>query len=282
MFIVLCVWLPVAVSAKPAAVCDESARNIAEALVKHRGRLVVLGETHGTREVPALVGELVCHLSEHGRVLVGLEIPRWLNEDIVAFVDGRIGSEVLLVAEYWQTAIQDGRQSRAMLHLLRRLGEVAAMDREVETRGFDDAEMFFEGERAPEHTRDELMARNVLRYRGEIAHDFVLVLAGKFHAGRFSSPEPSMATLLPKRETLTVDIQFLRGDAWNCRGRKCGIHAFPSREGTSPLLRLNGTSSGPFDATIMLAEASASPPAVGERAGAKSHAKPYADELVAQ
>ena len=273
MFIVLCVWLPVAVSAKPAAVCDESARNIAEAFVKHRGRLVVLGETHGTREVPVLVGELACHLSEHGRVLVGLEIPRWLNGDIGAFVDGRIGPDLLLADEYWQRAVQDGRQSRGMLGLLRRLGEVAAMGREVETRGFDDAEMFFEGEPAPEHTRDELMARNVLRYRGEIAHDFVLVLAGKFHAGRFSSPEPSMATLLPKRETLTVDIQFLRGDAWNCRGRKCGIHAFPSREGTSPLLRLNGTSSGPFDATIMLAEASASPPAVGERGG-EAGAKP--------
>ena len=126
------------------------------------------------------------------------------------------------------------------------------------------------------------MARNVLRYRGEIAHDFVLVLAGKFHAGRISSSGPSMATLLPERETLTVDIQFLRGDAWNCRGRKCGIHAFPSREGTSPLLRLNGTSSGPFDAAIVLPEATASPPAVGERTGAESHAKPYADELVEQ
>ena len=282
MFIVLCVWLPVELSAKPAPVCDESARQIAEELGKYRGRLVVLGETHGTQEVPALVGELACHLSEHGRVLVGLEIPRWLNEDIVAFVDGRIGSEVLLADEYWQREIQDGRQSRGMLDLLRRLGEVAAMDRKVETRGFDDAEMFFEGERAPEHTRDELMARNVLRYRGEIAHDFVLVLVGNFHARRSSSPEPSMATLLPERETLTVDVQFLGGDAWNCRGRKCGTHALPSREGTSPLLRLNWISSGPYDATIMLPEATASPPAVGERTGAESHAKPYADELVAQ
>ncbi len=173
MFIVLCVWLSVEVSAKPAPVCDESARHIAEELVKYRGRLIVLGETHGIREVPVLVGELACHLSEHGRVLVGLEIPRWLNGDIGAFVDGRIGPDLLLADEYWQREIQDGRQSRGMLGLLRRLGEVAAMGREVEIRGFDDAEMFFEGERSPEHTRDELMARNVLRYRGEIAHDFM-------------------------------------------------------------------------------------------------------------
>ena len=250
--------------------------------MKYRGRLVVLGEIHGTREVPALVGELACHLSEHGRVLVGLEIPRWLNEDIGAFVDGRIGPDLLLADEYWRTAIRDGRQSRGMLNLLRRLGEVAAMGREVETRGFDDAVMVFEGERAPEHTRDELMARNLLRYRGEVAYDFVLVLVGNLHARRTSSPGPSMATLLPERETLTVDIQFLRGDAWNCRGRKCGTHALPSREETGPLLRLNGISSGPYDAMIVLPEATASPPAVGERTGAEPRAKPYADELVAE
>ena len=83
-----------------------------------------------------------------------------------------------------------------------------------------------------------------------------------------------MATLLPKRETLTVDIQFLRGDAWNCRGHKCGIHALPSREGTRPLLRLNGTPSGPYDATIVLPEGTASPPAVGERTGAERRVKP--------
>ncbi len=85
-------------------------------------------------------------------MLIGLEIPRWLNEDIGAFVDGRIGPDLLLVDEYWQREIQDGRQSRGMLDLLRRLGEVVAMDRKVETRGFDDAEMFLSGHRSTRAT----------------------------------------------------------------------------------------------------------------------------------
>ena len=203
-------------------------------------------------------------------MLVGLEIPRWLNEDI--------GPDLLLADEYWQREIQDGRQSRGMLDLLRRLGEVAAMGGEVEVRGFDDVVMVFQDEPVPEHTRDELMARNVLRYPGETAYDFVLVLVGNFHARRSSSPEPSMATLLPERETLTVDVQFLRGDAWNCIGRKCGTHALPGREGTGPLLRLNGISSGPYDAMIVLPKATSSPPAVGGGAGTERRAKPNADE----
>lgn len=276
VFFSLCVSLSVAVFAESAPICDESARHIAEELVKHRGRIVVLGEIHGTREVPELVGELACHLSEHGQVLVGLEVPRWLTEDIEAFVDGEVGSQALLADEYWQSAIQDGRQSRGMLNLLRRIGEVAATGRQVVARGFDDAVMVFEGEPPPEHTRDELMARNVLRYRSESASDFVLVLVGNHHARRSSSPGPSMATLLPESETLTVDVRFLRGDAWNCRDRKCGVHALPSRDRTSPLLRLKTISSGPYAATIVLPEATASPPAAGESAA--SRATPHLDE----
>ena len=269
LLIGLCPMWPVAVFAQPAPICDESIERLAGELAEYRGRLVVLGETHGTREVPALVGELACHLSRHGTVLVGLELPYWLNETIAAFVDGRIGEEALLVDDYWRTPIQDGRQSRAMLNLLRRLGEVAGIGRGIVVKGFDDAIVVFEGEREPKHTRDELMTRHVVRYRSETAHDFALVVVGNSHAQRSSLPEPTLGNLLPKDETLTINVQSLRGNAGNCRGRKCGTHAFPNQDVAEPVLRLNRVSYGPYDARIVLREGTASLPAVSEETGAQ-------------
>ncbi|RPD88626.1 hypothetical protein [Luteimonas sp. 100069] len=52
-------------------------RDAVETLLRESGehRLVVLGEMHGTREVPLLASDLVEHWSRTGPVLLALEIP---------------------------------------------------------------------------------------------------------------------------------------------------------------------------------------------------------------
>ena len=254
-----------AFAADSVTTCGDASAEVAQALRRYRGRVIVLGETHGTREVPALVAELACHLSDGARVLVGIELPHWLNENIAAFVGGRIGDETFLADDYWRSPMQDGRQSRAMVEMLRHLRGITAGGRQIDVLGFDDAEVYFEGKSAPQATRDELMASNVLRFQREGAYDFVLTLVGSAHARRAVPPSRTMADHLPRDETLTVAIGFLRGgEAWTCGSGRCGIGPVPSR-GDRPVLRLTRLEQGPYDAELVLPEATASPPATEVR-----------------
>ena len=257
--------LDVAFAADSVPVCGDASAEVAQALRRYRGRVIVLGETHGTREVPALIAELACHLSDGARVLVGIELPHWLNENIAAFVRGRIGAGTFLADDYWRPPMQDGRQSRAMIEMLRRLRGITAGGRQIDVLGFDDAEVYFEGKSAPQATRDELMASNVLRFRREGAYDFVLTLVGSAHARRVAPPSRTMVDHLPRDETLTVAISFLRGgEAWTCAYGRCGIGPVP-RRGERPVHRLTRLKRGPFDAELVLPEATASPPATEAR-----------------
>ena len=94
-----CLLTPTETVAATGIECAEAALSTANSLRKQRGRVVVLGETHGTQEAPALVGDLACHLADDGRVLVGIEMPRWLDKDVAAFVARELDEIGLTTAE---------------------------------------------------------------------------------------------------------------------------------------------------------------------------------------
>ncbi|MCY4011179.1 MAG: hypothetical protein OXG82_00545 [Gammaproteobacteria bacterium] len=281
-----CLLTPTGTAAGKDLECVEAVLPTADSLRRQRGRVVVFGETHGTQESPALVGDLACHLAVDGRVLVGIELPRWLDEDIAAFVAGELDVATLTTAErpvmradgsplagseqQWWQETRDGRSSRAMLGLLTRVRELVRSGLEVETVAFDDASLWFEGEEEPANTREELMATNVARKWGAGDFDYALMLTGGFHARR--SPEGRRRTMvdwLPADDVFSVHIRFRRGAAWTCRLSRegalpanCGAHALPETLGDGPLLTLTPLPSADFDAEILLPAANPSPPAV--------------------
>ena len=82
------------------------------------GRVVVVGEIHGTREVPEVAGDLVCHaLRSKLKVVVGFELTDSFRTDLDAFL-GSSGSDAdrsaLISGSVWQRSYQDGRTSRAV------------------------------------------------------------------------------------------------------------------------------------------------------------------------
>ena len=274
-------------TADPGVACAEPGRSIAASL---RGRgIVVFGETHGTQESPALVADLACHLAAHGRVLVGMEIPRWLNRDLAAFIDGDLDAKTLVTAarptemldgtplqgseQKWWHVLRDGRTGYAMLDLLTRVRELVTGGREIDVFAFDDAEMWFEGEDAPAYTRDELMARNVARELDARAYKHVLILAGGSHAQRSSNGRKrTMVDWLAASDVFSVRVRFKGGMAWNCPWRPaaanalpgdCGVHSLPDLPEDTPLARLSAVQSGSFDAEIVLPKATPSPPVGG-------------------
>jgi hypothetical protein len=74
------------------------------------GKTLVLGEIHGTREVPAFVASAVCQAVYTGPVVLGLEMPAQPQFDAYLASDGGPqAQQALLAAPFWTAAFQDGR-----------------------------------------------------------------------------------------------------------------------------------------------------------------------------
>lgn len=90
-------------------------------------RFVIMGERHGTAEVPPLFGNLVCLAASSGPVVVGLEMQTDQQRSLDVYMassGSRRDQDALLTEKHWHS--RDGRASEAMLHLveyLRRLRE---------------------------------------------------------------------------------------------------------------------------------------------------------------
>ncbi len=90
------------------------------------GRVVLVGELHGTQESPAFVGAVACHaLAASRTVTIALEWPVQEAERVDAFLDST-GSDVdrdaLLGGWIGAPGDQDGRRSEAMVALVETCG----------------------------------------------------------------------------------------------------------------------------------------------------------------
>ncbi len=93
-------------------------------------RYVIVGERHGTSEIPALFSDLVCAAASRGPVVVGLEIETDQQKSLDAYMAStgdQVAREALFAQRHW--GYSDGRASEAMfqlvenLRLLRRAGK---------------------------------------------------------------------------------------------------------------------------------------------------------------
>ena len=141
-------------------------------------RVILVGELHGTWEVPGIVAGLATNLSADERpLIVGLEI--WRSEQ--AALDRYLGSagtaedrEALLAGPFWAT--RDGRSSEAMVKLIERL-RVLALKAPVQLVAFDVA-----GDTDLTGAERDRSMGEWLQARLEQAPDArLLVLAGNFH-----------------------------------------------------------------------------------------------------
>lgn len=232
---------------------------------------VILGEAHGTRELPEVFGDLVCALVADGRpVTVGLEFLPGEQAALDAYLDSS-GDEAavarLLASDGW--ADDQGRASAAILALVERLRTlkaggadlaVAAFDHPSETPGTSAA-------------REAGMARHLRQARAARPEAVVVALTGIGHAGRsawtsFDPPFASMTQKLPEARTLTIAFVRSGGEAWGCRrpaeeaAPVCAAWPSPAREATPPRGLVMDASRIGFDAIISVGSAySASPPA---------------------
>lgn len=203
---------------KPAPAVDCGTRIEGMDQLLQPGALVLLGEFHGTKEIPRLLGDLVCQAASQG---VGVSVMLELSADNDPYFEEWLSSagreqdrQRLFSTREWRSPYPDGRTSVAMFELLDRLRVFRLLGWRVRVFG---ASM------DPFHkSHDESMALGVRRVREEAPQDLILVLAGNNHT-RVDARQSMGGHLRMWGLTMTsLNVTASRGTFWTCRGPTCG------------------------------------------------------------
>jgi hypothetical protein len=237
--------------------------------------VLLFGEVHGTTELPALFGELVCQVSASRPVMVGLEVHGSERTRVTTFLDSSGGASdraALLAGPFWTSRYQDGRRSEAMFGLLERLRVLRRAGAAVEVALFD----VEEPEYGPD--RDERMARNLIDAIAAHRGDTVMAYMGNLHArtavGAPWNPEARFLGWYLRGAGVTFksfDYASPAGTAWVCmmkegsdREQVCGPGSWgesrPPPVGTGITLFPEPSPKG-FDGIFSVTKLTASPPA---------------------
>lgn len=235
-----------------------AAELLAWAIGDHRH--VLLGEVHGTEEIPALVGHLAAMLGEAAPLLVALELPQTEQPALDAWLDSDGGPEArarLLARPFWQRERQDGRSSGAMLDLVERLRALRAAGRRLTLLAYDAGD-------GPAQEPAQLIAA-AMRDRPQAR---LLLLAGNYRLGR--EDPGSLGSALAGLDPLAFDVTAWTGTFWTCGDAPeapCGRHRLEAdATGQGPMLHADAAlRARGFAGQLILATFSASEPAVGPR-----------------
>lgn len=244
-----------------------AASAIADLMARHSP--VILGEIHGTAEVPALVGAVLAERVAGGEpVTLALEIPDSHQAALDAWLDDPQGGDAgtaLAGHRFW--SFEDGRSSVAMLGLLEQVRRWRRSGAPVGLLAFDVPEPVATGAVRERHMADRL--RQALAQPGAAP---MLVLTGNLHARRkvgnpFDPAVELMAWHLRDLPALSLDVRARGGSAWVCIP-ECGTHglAAPDPVPATGLRLLDRPSANGYDGEVVLERFTASPPAFPKRA----------------
>ena len=193
-------------------------------------RFVIVGEVHGTAEMPALFRDLVCSAFKTKRpILVGVELSGQHQMDLfTGSTDDEAAVRQFTSAK--EFGPQDGRGSSAMLALLQAL-------RSFRRRGLISGIVAF-ADSSPQDSPaqgEKRMAEALAT--ANIPNALTIVLTGNAHACKAILPDvasyPFMASFLPPAGTVSLLVIDRGGEAWNCQDGICGPHTLTPRKGNA-------------------------------------------------
>jgi hypothetical protein len=169
--------------------------------------VIVIGETHGTNELPDYVAKLLDHLVQRGPVVIGLE----LNPDSSRLPCNRSGE----LPASWKAESADGRSSLAMRALVCHARAVARTGR---------VQVVYL--RATDQAFDEMGAEAFTRRFSPGTGRFGVILTGNLHARNSASSLAGHLRLAGLHvTTATVSTNDQAARAWQCRADGCGEKA---------------------------------------------------------
>jgi hypothetical protein len=226
-------------------------------------RIVMFGEGHGTKEIPATFLRIVCAALKQGAsVAVGLEMPVDLNEPLATYLQStgdHAARIALLRTDFW-TQGQDGRASVAMADMIDGL-------RRLRQAGYPLAVFAMQGAGTDWHVRnDEKMATRIREEFNARPTSLILTLTGNVHSMK-TRPEwlpaqvPSpIPTHLKDLDLVTFDLSSTGGSAWTCRN-ECGPHSEAVRAGPNEFVVTASAMGDAYTGQINVGKTTASPPA---------------------
>ena len=251
------------------------------------GNVVLLGELHGTQQVPHFLAQSACQVASQGiPVTVGLEVPDVNQARLETFLSSAGRAEdwaKLMESPFWRSPFPDGRNSEAVAYLLEALRKLRAQGMDVKLFAYDRPPL--EGE-----AREEVMAATVLSVARASPRRALLVLSGNLHP-RQSEGLPwnpayrpmglRLAEQLP--HVYSLDVAYDSGTAWVCsmgleRKLDCGVKPTKGQDnGDRYFVQLfSGRSAQGYDGIFYVGPVTASPPAVYQGAepagGVEAHA----------
>ncbi len=189
--------------------------------------VIVFGELHGTKEIPAFFSEQVESLLEAGHsVHVGLEMSASEQDGLLTAMNlaEEAQHRALLELDQWRDG-KDGRNSVAMARMLRHLGHLDARFQDRLSVFSYDIPSDWRGE---SNDRDRFMADTIGHKRDHVPDDeYLLVLAGNAHAfgvpGAPWDPDFRSMTVQLKESYPVISLRNLQsgGEAWICTP-ECG------------------------------------------------------------
>jgi hypothetical protein len=218
--VLLALSCPGPAQAEPAVLRDCAPLTGAETLLAP-GKTVLVGEVHGTEQVPQWAGDLVClALKKKLSVTVSLEMDSDETPRLAAYLrsPGTPADRArVLAGRFWSAPFQDGRSSRAVFALLERLRRFAAAGLPVRVLA-DDVPTGLP------HNRDEYMAHVLHEERFLHPNDLILAVGGMNHMWTLAEPPHRGAGY--HLESWGVPVTPLRvlasgGKHWQCGGGEC-------------------------------------------------------------
>ncbi|MES2106664.1 MAG: hypothetical protein V4634_21775 [Pseudomonadota bacterium] len=201
------------------------------ALSNITSRIILVGELHGTNEIPGFVSGLACSILREGKpLIVGLESPASNQLALNAYMDsdgGEAARAALKSSKFGE--MNDGRSSRAIFGLVESMRQLRRAGANVAVAGIDISEgavpePLFKGEPVWRGERDAVMAHNI-ESRARVNKDHtILVLAGSLHVSRLKGApwnpdyEPTGYLLQQRLPLYSIAFAFPSGGSyWMCR-----------------------------------------------------------------
>ena len=197
------------------------------------GGVLLLGELHGTQEVPRFIAQSVCQLVTSGMpVTVGLELPVENEDRISTFLQSQ-GGDVdwlkLMEAPFWRSPYPDGRGSEAVANMLEQL-------RQLRAQGLDVAVFVYDHPKLSGQQREDALTKTVLARVKAKPERFHLVMSGNIHPRTakglpWDTQYKPMGYLLKDQveDVTALDMAYDSGTAWICAANKqtskldCGV-----------------------------------------------------------
>jgi hypothetical protein len=259
---------------------------------------LVLGEYHGTQEMPAAAAEIACAAARpNERVVLALEISSSENASLQALINGEAeAAEIIGQSQFWQRA-RDGRSSAAMMQLLLRVRELRQQGLHIDVVAVDAPYNASDDLRAdivsrfdvpdgvdPNRSfRDYHMAASMIDEASKPNTSMVLLLVGNYHAFKepferaYLNPTTGVVTnhlsvptaaALPPNDTITVLFTHSGGTAYTMsRNADTGTRGITPTETCATRRQqvysasLCGAGEPPYDMHVYVGEIHSSPPA---------------------